>query len=813
MRTKALGGPALSAGPRFILRSALGPTLLLLACLSPVPARALDWIPPTHVTAVLPGATLARSSTHQLQMVVLTRGAPANLTFLASAQGQFPLVISPSFGNLTVPANTSGTVTFNVTVPDTALGISAFSVVLQNDLGGGQVAKVSSLITAATDGRPEIKPVPGTFLAAAGTSGSVSFQVHSLIGSNETISLTAGRSNPDPNNQGALFSGSNPPPTTSLPANGTITVNVPTTIASNVYAGNRNAVQLTVTSDGGQSTAMGHAVASTTGSVPTALFPVGLTLGDGEVVGRDGAANLPSRGYWLVPSGLTGLRVMRDVATDTIGLVDSDGNGGDDRWIGTVRIPSFAASVDVIPRFVRAPGDTVDIGLVAAGRGGLMLVDLTVLEDPTFGTWEDFFDVNFDGIDDRIVRIIPTNGFATDVAWFRAPSGRTVAMVADADTGSVPVLSTYNSGSVVAGTGQGVVAIDVGAALDVIGNPPFAAGTLATHGSALDLEVRSGSPPDLVIADGASGVHVYGLVASGGTPATVTFSPRGTVTLSNTWGTSYARDVAWVRNTGSSLYAAVAASAGGMQIVRVPVAGGGAPSLVLSQQTLGPTIGVSSAHTGIIGAAMGSSGVALLQSPGAAFLDRIVVGAGAPYTPPVTLARLSPWVATGSALEVAAHQTFMSAASAACFEPTTGPNPDLLVSDGVRLLVLRPGNATITSVEQEFERTPPTTHLVQLRIAPNPAVSGTWFEVVAVPVHPAEELVAVLPNTVRLEVYDLNGRLVRRLQTPGRAVSARIRWDGRDEAGRDVASGRYWVRTPKLMYPTEYLTRSFLLLR
>jgi len=103
-----------------------------------------------------------------------------------------------------------------------------------------------------------------------------------------------------------------------------------------------------------------------------------------------------------------------------------------------------------------------------------MLLDLTVTDDPTFGTWEDFFDVDMNGIDDRILRVIPTSGFATDVGWFRAPSGRVVAMVADADTGSVAVSASYNPASVVAGTGQGVVAIDLGAALDP-GLPPYAA--------------------------------------------------------------------------------------------------------------------------------------------------------------------------------------------------------------------------------------------------------------------------------------------------------------------------------------------------
>jgi hypothetical protein len=721
------------------------------------------------------------------------------------------MIVSPSAGTLSVAANSTATVTLQVTLPDTALGISVLSVALSNDLGGGRIADVSAVITAATGGRPEIKPVPGTWTAPAGTPGSVSFQIHSLIGSNEQVALTTGRSNPDPNNIGALFTGSNASSPVTLPAGGTITAQVPTTIASNVYAGNRNAIQLSVTSVGGISTALGHAVATTTGSVPTAFFPVGLVPPDGDAAGRDGAAPLPSRGYWLVPAGLSGIRVIREVSTDSIGLVDADGNGGDDRWIGTVRIPAYAASIEVIPRFVRAPGDTVDIGLVAAGRGGLMLVDLTILEDPSFGTWEDFFDQDLNGVDDRIVRVIPTNGFATDVAWFRAPSGRTVALVADADSGSVPVLSTYGAASVAAGTGQGVVAVDVGAALDVIGNPPYAAGTLATPGTVLDLEVRGGTSPDLVVADGASGVHVYGLTASGGTPAAVTFTPRGTVALSGAWGSPYARDVAWVRNTGDSLYAAVAASAGGVQLVRVPRAGGGAPSLVLSQQTLGPAIGVASAWTGTLGAALGSSGAALLRAPGAAFLNRIAPGAAAPYTAPVILARLASWAATGSALEVAAHRTPASAASAARFEHTTGPNPDLLLGDGSRLLVLRPGTATITSVEEDSPRTPPATFVLHLQVKPNPATGRPiLFEV---NLRPLSE--GYPPNLwpMRLEVYDLRGRLVRRLRAEGSGTTLRATWDGLDEDGRRVASGRYWVRAPFPPYELGDATQPFLLLR
>ena len=75
MRTKLQGGAACFAAPRFILRFLVRSAFLILPALAPASARALDWIPPGSVTAVIPGATLAPNSTHQLQMVVLTRGA------------------------------------------------------------------------------------------------------------------------------------------------------------------------------------------------------------------------------------------------------------------------------------------------------------------------------------------------------------------------------------------------------------------------------------------------------------------------------------------------------------------------------------------------------------------------------------------------------------------------------------------------------------------------------------------------------------------------------------------------------------------
>lgn len=820
MRTRFVGGPAvLHAGPRFFL--ALVAALALVSAWNPAPAAALDWIPPRPVTAFLPSATLAPASTHVLQLVVIASGAPANVFWTASFSGQFPANVTPTAGFLSIPAGGIQTVDFTVTLSDTANGSGFLTVELTHQFGGGRAAKAIGGVYAATLGRPEVKPVPGSFRAVAGTSGSMSYQVHSLIGTAEAIDLAVSRSNPDANNFGGLFAGAPPDTLANLPGHGTITITVPTTLAPNAYTGNANAIQLNVASEAGVSVGEGHAIVSAPlpGSVPTALVPVGLVPFDATVTGRDGSATLPARAYRLIPTSLTGVRVMREVSIDSIGMVDTNGDGVDDRMLGTIRIPAYAAALSVIPRFVTAAGDTLDLGLLAAGRAGLLLLDLRVLEDPSFGTWEDFFDVDMNGIDDRILRAIPLSGFATDVAWIRAPSGRTVAFVADADSGSIPVSPAYAPGSTVAGTGQGVVAIDVDAALDTIGNPPFAAGSLATPGSTLDLEVRGGPDPDLVIADGAAGVSVYRLAISGGVPATVTFTPRGAIPLSSAWGTPYARDLTWLSLSPETTYVAVAAAAGGVQIVRVPPSIGTAPSLVLVQQTLGPAIGIAGAWTGTLGVAEGATGVALMRSPGKGSLDKIEPGAPAPYNGPVVLARGVSWAASQAPLESASHQGFVGSASALCFQATAGPIPDLLVSDGARVLSLRPGTAPITAVETE--ETSPLPFRVRLSVTPNPMMDGggvflvrSEWDASASPSASRAASAGPALGPVRIEIYDVQGRLVRRLldSAQGAAPAARLRWDGRDELGRRLSSGRYWARVTRV-FGSGWATTPVLMLR
>lgn len=748
MIRRRTGGPASIAGPLLFCAALLASDLVVGAW--PSRALATDWIPPPRVTALFPGASLQPGAARTLTLSVRANVGAANLAWSVTSGGSFVTTVSPASGVLAVPANTIGTVNLSVTVPALAVGTSTISIDLVEETGGARVAKVSSSILAATGGRPEVIPVPSTWTAPAGTLGPVSFQLHSLTGSAEYVLLTAGRYNPDPNNStGTFVSGSGPPDSISIPGGGTVTVNVPTKIPGNAYAGNCNAVQLSVTSDAGVSSALGNALASAAlpDSLPTALIPSGVIPFEVPAAGRDGPVYLASRGVWLVPCGTDGVHVIRQSALDSIGMIDANGDGGDDRIVGTIRIPSYAAALSILPGFVTAAGETLDVGLLAAGRGGLMLLDLRVVETPTFGTWEDFFDTDGNGIDDRILRSIPTPGFATDAAWVRSfVSGRYVALVADADTGSVPVAATYNPALIIAGTGAGIVAVDVDAAIDSLGGVPTGAGTLPTQGSALDIELRGGVTPEMLLADGSGGVALYDLSIGSGAPATVTFSPRGAIPLSGMWGAPDARDLAWIPNTIDSTYAALAASNGGVQIVRVP-RGTGSPSLVFAQQTSAPAVGIAGAWTGTLAVALRTGGVALMRSPGGGELNQIQPGAPAPYTQPVNVARLQTWASAG-ALERALHRSWQTSATSLALRQTPGALPDVVVSDGARLLVLKPGAASITGVSAEGAVEYPRGRFIR-SITPNPS-----------PARHALNVRALVPSTraVSISLYSVTGR-------------------------------------------------------
>lgn len=808
-----LGGPARTAGPRFISGAPLhrwvvvSALVALILPVAPISVRAAEWIPPRPISAYFPGATIAPGNSATLELVLRAEGASASVEWNAVSSGGFFSTVTPSFGALVLQAGTITRIPLLVAVPPASLGLGSISISVVYANGGTLAAKVTSSIIAATDGRPEIFPLTPTWSGAAGTAGTAAFSVRSRTGGSETVVVTAGKTNPDPNNTGLFFPpGGSAPATLFVPGGATVPLNVTGTLAGNAWAGNSNSYQVSLTSTGGISTATALAIVESANpdSIPTALRPIGVMPLDQGATGRDGPAILAARGAWLTPEGLGGIEVFRATSSDSIGLTDADGDGGDDRLVGTFRIPSFAAALSVVPGFVAANGETLDLGLLAAGRAGLMLLDLRVIEDPVFGSWEDFFDSDQNGVDDRILRTIPLPGFATDVAWALSPSGRVVAFVADADTGSIPVLSTFDPLSTVAGTGAGIVAIDVTAAVDSLSGLPVLAGTWSTPGNALDVEVRAnGGAVTLAVADGASGLAVADVLLGGGIPATAAFTPRAAVVLSSAWGAPYARDVAWIAHSRDSTYVAVAAAAGGLQIARVPLSG--TPELVLAQQTSGSPCGVASAWTGVIAAAQSVGGVALFQTPGRAALDLVTPAAAAPYTAPVTLARGASWPG-GAPLERARFQNPAGGPTSLAFEPTAGPLPDLFVSDSSRILVLRPGAMTVTAIGREPRIAPPAVGRVRLDVFPNP-VSGEAVVRARASASRGGALGAVklLRAHDRIDILDVQGRIVRTLRAPGAGgatsgatesgvAELRLNWDGRDRAGRRVPSGRYWAR-------------------
>ncbi len=813
MSSRRTGGPAASVAGPLPIPSAAGArarvaavslavavasaaaTLLLESGTLPAAAHAADWVPPRPVSVWLSGATIGPGNSVPLELVLRAEGAAVSVDWSAVGSGNFSPSVAPAAGSVVVGANAVVRVPLTVGVPPAALGLGSVSVTVTYANGGGLVARTDAAIVAATNGRPEIWPLSPTWSGTAGSSGSVGFQIRSQIGTTENLVLTGGRSNPDPNNAGAYFPAGPAPTGVTLPAGGTVGVAVPVTLAGTAWAGNANTIQMSITSSEGLSVATAHAFIEVPvpDSLPTALRPVGLVPLVLPPTGRDGPVALPLRNAWLLPDGTEGIRVWRASSTDSIGVTDLDANGADDRLVGTIRIPSIAAALTVVPGFVTASAETLDLGLLAAGRAGLMLLDLRTIEDPTFGSWEDFFDTDYNGVDDRILRTIPLAGFATDVAWTRSASGRVVAFVAAADSGSNPVSPSFDPLAVVAGSGAGVVAIDVTAAVDSLSGLPLFAGSWNTPGSALDVEVRGeGVACTIAVADGSSGLAVADVSLGGGAPAAVSFSPRAQTPLSSAWGAPYARDVAWIMNTAPPAYAAVAAEAGGLQLVRIPAAG--APSVVLAQQTAGGPCGVAATWTGLLAAAQGASGAGLFQCPGTPQLDLVTAGAAPPYTAPVTLARDESWPG-GSALERASFASPAGGATAIAFEPTGDPSPDLFVCDRVRVLVLRPGASTVTSVAEETPPAPSARGHVLLDAFPVPSGGTTVIRArVFAPRGSAER--AALPAPARLEIVDVRGRVVRVLEPPLGASAAEWRsaWDGRDRAGRRVGSGRYWAR-------------------
>jgi hypothetical protein len=761
-----------------------------------------DWLPPKPVSLVGPNVTLALGQPRTVEFLVRANGAPAALRWTATPSGQFIPILGSTTGTLSLAADQTVTVPLTITVPSTAPAPSSGFVTIKltyDTPGGGQAcSSVSMMIRAATGGRPEFYPVPSTLQTAAGQAATLVYQLKSTITSSEqfTIQVTQ-RLNPDENNTPYLVPYALPASPVTLPALGTLNVSVPIYMPAPMFPGNLNTFAVSATnfdlSKLSDARASAFATSADPDSAPAGFFARGTVPQEQPAATRDGPVLLPGRGFWLVPSGNFGVRVVKDTVLEQVGKIDLDNDGLDDRLDGRIRPPTFSASIAVVPGYVNTTTqDLLDLGLLAAGRGGLMLVDLRDIVDPVVGDWSDFYDLDGDGIDDRILRRLPVGGFATDVDWFRNADGRVIALVATADTGSVPTSVGYNPAATTPGTGAGIVAIDVQAALDSLPDVPYLAGSRPTPGNVLDLELRGGPDPDLAAAAGSGGVDVYSLSATG-TPATVTFTPLGHVDLDATWGAPVARDLAWIANAGDSLYLSVAAGAAGVQVIRVPH--GAPPALVLSQRVDAPAIGVASSAFGYVAAALGTTGATLLRLPVTPELDQVDPLAAPPYTAPVVLGIGAPWT-EGRPLKQGLFGAFSSSTTALRFRDYLGgaTAPDLICADGTRTVMIRSAQAGVLDVRDPARRI--ATPGVRVTVAPNPAHGQVEFRVLA-DWALAGELAPHQP--IEFSILDVQGRVTRRwsAEVPGSGVSgllARSSWDGHDQSGQPAAAGRYWVR-------------------
>ena len=254
-----MGGPARIAGPRFI--TGLGPVQALqtvaavmvavcaFACFVPSSAHAADWVPPRPVSAWVPSATIAPGSAATLELVLRADGVAASVEWSAASTGGFLATVTPASGTILLQAGAIARIPLSIGVPAASLGLGSVSISVHYSNGGGLTAKSTASIIAATDGRPEIWPATPTWSGTAGSAGVAIFNVRSGAGGSESVVVTAGKTNPDPNNVGTLFPGGSAPATILVPGGGaTVPLSVNGTLAGNAWAGNSNSFQVNLTS-------------------------------------------------------------------------------------------------------------------------------------------------------------------------------------------------------------------------------------------------------------------------------------------------------------------------------------------------------------------------------------------------------------------------------------------------------------------------------------------------------------------------------------------------------------------------------------
>ena len=414
-------------------------------------------------------------------------------------------------------------------------------------------------------------------------------------------------------------------------------------------------------------------------------------------------------------------------------------------------------------RWADLPSFTVVGGIVIVGQqhaylansgSGLKILDISNPRPPVLGQ-------------------TATLGYATGVA-----SATTLACVTEDVAGMEVVDVTDSSHPVTLGSvdtpgaassvdiaGTHAYVADGVAGLQIVdfSNPraPIVVGNVPTPGDAFDVKVSSG----------------FAYITDGALQVVDISNPSAPVITGSTDTPGRAARLALAGNR-----AYIADLEGGLQVVDITdpaapqILGGALGVAVAEEAALSGTRAYVASHSGlrVVDVSNPANPVELTEVAASSYVSRVLVSGDYAYVSirdlGLSIYRISSPVPTLVATLISPPQV------AGAF--VLGSR--LFVAAGTDGFWILPGEcATTTDVEVG-----PRTGTYVLRAWPNPSASGTTMH-----------FATTRPDRVRLQLFDVRGRLIRRLvETWVPAGHHTLTWDGRDERGRPVASGAYMAR-------------------
>src|SRR5687768_9497049 len=82
-----------------------------------------DWLPPKHVSAIIPSVTLAPGQPRVVEFLLRANGAPANLRWTLTPAGAFVPILSVTEGTVSLVAGQTAVIPVTVTVPASVTAI------------------------------------------------------------------------------------------------------------------------------------------------------------------------------------------------------------------------------------------------------------------------------------------------------------------------------------------------------------------------------------------------------------------------------------------------------------------------------------------------------------------------------------------------------------------------------------------------------------------------------------------------------------------------------------------------------------------